>query len=153
MANSTVRKVTLWLALISSVLTFVLGILHLTTTNPSVVWPHDFLDDINQSWRAVFTFRPNKAVDNWTPCVFGAVGFFMQFNGYQLQCCTNSFLPFAIFFFIKGLFADIGYTGGIGILFSIPTWLVTALSLYCWWTNEAPATLALNVADMSPFKK
>lgn len=61
MAELKLKPITLWLAVISSLLSVITGIIHLTSLSASIEWPSDFLDDINTGWRSVFTFRPGNA--------------------------------------------------------------------------------------------
>eukprot|EP01055_Gregarina_sp_Pseudo9_P000228 Gregarina_sp_Pseudo_9__227@NODE_1148_length_1837_cov_198_471079_g1074_i0_p4_GENE_NODE_1148_length_1837_cov_198_471079_g1074_i0NODE_1148_length_1837_cov_198_471079_g1074_i0_p4_ORF_typecomplete_len156_score24_27DUF4064/PF13273_6/35DUF4064/PF13273_6/43_NODE_1148_length_1837_cov_198_471079_g1074_i05551022 len=153
-SGSLLQTVTRWLCLISSVLTAVLGIVHLIDTKARIYWPSGkFHEDLNKStWRdMLFTFRPNTFVDCWTPLVLGLAGTAAHFEGVGggISFLTKDFLTAAIFQLICAFFADLAYNGGLGILFSIFAFAASLLGFVAAFTDEDNASLELAVLSKS----
>lgn len=97
------------------------------------------------------------AVDHWTPVVFGFVGWLMHFESFSCARVLGSFSRFLVrpfitsfsytcnqvFNFVMGLFATIGYRGGLGIIFSIPIWICCLFSLLAYLICDDSADLNL----------
>lgn len=102
-------------ALIGAILTLVVGIIHLSTKKPKIIWPDgEFWDDYpNQHrWRlTLFSFMPDVLsksllvlsaesclVDGWTAFFFGVYGIaaHMKNENSFLQASTKSFLHAAV---------------------------------------------------------
>lgn len=147
MSMDVVQASARWIGAISSVLTFVLGIVHIVTYPASVSWPDGgFLDDVNAwSWRSLFTFAPSVIATQWTPLLFGILGILMHMDKKYLQWGTATFAHYFVFNFVKGLFADIAYAGGLGIIFSVVTWITCLLCLICYFLADENASLGLTV--------
>lgn len=139
-----------WLGLISSVLTLVLGIVHLVTIDASVKWPagSDFIKDVQkETWRdRLFTFQPDLFFDAWTPFVFGAIGVMAHIKQFPNICkLTKNFLRYFVFLFIMALFANLGYNGGLGILFGSVTLLAALFALIIFFMSDGNACLDLSI--------
>eukprot|EP01055_Gregarina_sp_Pseudo9_P000229 Gregarina_sp_Pseudo_9__228@NODE_1148_length_1837_cov_198_471079_g1074_i0_p3_GENE_NODE_1148_length_1837_cov_198_471079_g1074_i0NODE_1148_length_1837_cov_198_471079_g1074_i0_p3_ORF_typecomplete_len160_score11_81DUF4818/PF16089_5/4_8e03DUF4818/PF16089_5/0_17DUF4818/PF16089_5/4_4e03_NODE_1148_length_1837_cov_198_471079_g1074_i011091588 len=139
-----------WIGFISSVLTVVLGIVHLVTIDASVKWPpgSDFIKDVQAStWRyPLFTFRPDDFFDIWTPFVFGVVGVMAHIKQFPNICkITKNFLRYFVFLFVVALFANLGYNGGLGIIFGAVTLLGALFSLIIFFVSDGNACLDLSI--------
>lgn len=145
-----IQKVARWSGLIASLLVLLVGIVNIATSNAHCKWPADgFTDDVNYStWRmALFTFEPSVFVDKWTPIFFGLIGTFCHYVQFDLKIITRNFIRFFVFHVISGLFACIGYCGGLGILCSVVVWFTCLMSLIAGIMNgDAQASLELSMS-------
>eukprot|EP00921_Rhytidocystis_pertsovi_P009991 GHVQ01015974.1.p1 GENE.GHVQ01015974.1~~GHVQ01015974.1.p1 ORF type:complete len:144 (+),score=9.76 GHVQ01015974.1:468-899(+) len=80
-------------------------------------------------------------VDVWTPFVFGMVTVMVNFNGFNCNFITQNFGRLFLWLFITAMFANLGYAGGIGIIFGSYTLVVTLLALIANFICDGPACL------------
>eukprot|EP01054_Gregarina_sp_Poly1_P000994 Gregarina_sp_Poly_1__993@NODE_1241_length_4666_cov_269_446184_g846_i0_p3_GENE_NODE_1241_length_4666_cov_269_446184_g846_i0NODE_1241_length_4666_cov_269_446184_g846_i0_p3_ORF_typecomplete_len156_score15_50COPI_assoc/PF08507_10/2_1COPI_assoc/PF08507_10/51_NODE_1241_length_4666_cov_269_446184_g846_i0513980 len=150
-SGSALQTATRWMCFIASVLTVVLGIVHLIDKSPRLKWPDgSFHDDATnmQRWRfQLFTFSPNVFVDSWTPLVLGLAGTAAHFEGVGggVGFLTKDFLTTAIFQLICALFANLAYNGGLGILFSIVAFAASLFGFVTAFSDEDSASLEVAV--------
>lgn len=148
--HSDANAVAKWTGLVGSLLTFVLGIVHICDITARIYWPSNvgFITDVNRlTWRdPLFTLNPIVMLDVWTPFIFGAMGLLAHTEkAKRLEVVTESFLNYFIFNMICGLFATIGYNGGLGIIFCIPVFLAALFSgIVLIMQKDANASLKLN---------
>lgn len=156
-SGSTLQTVTRWLCFIASILTAVLGVVHLVDSKARLHWPgsgQKFHDDaVNQvTWRYnLFTLMPTIFVDNWTPLVLGLAGTAAHFEdvGHGISFLTKDFLTAAIFQLICALFADLAYNGGLGIIFSIFAFAASLFGFVTAFSDEDSASLELAILSRS----
>eukprot|EP01056_Protomagalhaensia_sp_Gyna25_P003744 Protomagalhaensia_sp_Gyna_25__3743@NODE_3364_length_605_cov_3_858657_g2820_i0_p1_GENE_NODE_3364_length_605_cov_3_858657_g2820_i0NODE_3364_length_605_cov_3_858657_g2820_i0_p1_ORF_typecomplete_len165_score2_60DUF4818/PF16089_5/4_4e03DUF4818/PF16089_5/0_03DUF4818/PF16089_5/8_5e03DUF202/PF02656_15/19DUF202/PF02656_15/95RseC_MucC/PF04246_12/64RseC_MucC/PF04246_12/52_NODE_3364_length_605_cov_3_858657_g2820_i0111584 len=139
-----------WIGLISSVLTLVLGFVHLVTIDASVKWPSgsNFIKDVQATtWRyPLFTFRPDAFFDIWTPFVFGVVGVMAHIKQFPNICkLTKNFLRYFVFLLVAALFANLGYNGGLGIICGSVTLLAALFAVIIFFVSDGNACLDLSI--------
>ncbi|EZG46744.1 putative transmembrane protein [Gregarina niphandrodes] len=144
-------KAARWVGLSSSLLTLVLGVVHLCRQHVSIHWPSKihaaFLDDVQQAaWRTrVFTLAPDYFLECWTPVLVGLIGVACHSNYFRLtQKVTSNFGFYFVFLMIQALFANIGYRGGLGILVSVVSFVAALLALIAGFM-ERSASAALQL--------
>ncbi|EZG46749.1 putative transmembrane protein [Gregarina niphandrodes] len=133
-----------WAGLASSALTVVLGIVHLTHQEASIDWPSKigmgFIDDVQAlHWRSsFFTLNPDTFLDVWGPVIMGVIGLVCHSIHFQtLQKVTSNFGFYFSFLMIQGLFGNIGYSGGMGILVSAVSFLAALLALIAVFADRS----------------
>eukprot|EP01054_Gregarina_sp_Poly1_P004616 Gregarina_sp_Poly_1__4615@NODE_246_length_10752_cov_151_576135_g216_i0_p12_GENE_NODE_246_length_10752_cov_151_576135_g216_i0NODE_246_length_10752_cov_151_576135_g216_i0_p12_ORF_typecomplete_len151_score11_15SfLAP/PF11139_8/0_0069Colicin_V/PF02674_16/1_2Colicin_V/PF02674_16/6_1e03Colicin_V/PF02674_16/7_5DUF1700/PF08006_11/4e02DUF1700/PF08006_11/0_84CbiQ/PF02361_16/2_7e02CbiQ/PF02361_16/5_7DUF202/PF02656_15/19DUF202/PF02656_15/3_2e02_NODE_246_length_10752_cov_151_576135_g216_i082978749 len=146
--GSGLQNISRWLGFVVGLLTLILGLVHFFDSKPRLRWPAGrFRDDNNaSSWRwTLFSFAPSIFIDNWTPAVFGVVGLVAHFGKHAGPCgfVTKDFLSYAIFLLIVALFANLAYNGGLGIIFSIVSFLATLLCFITAFSQQDSASLDL----------
>eukprot|EP01056_Protomagalhaensia_sp_Gyna25_P000878 Protomagalhaensia_sp_Gyna_25__877@NODE_1422_length_1850_cov_541_589729_g1147_i0_p2_GENE_NODE_1422_length_1850_cov_541_589729_g1147_i0NODE_1422_length_1850_cov_541_589729_g1147_i0_p2_ORF_typecomplete_len158_score16_54_NODE_1422_length_1850_cov_541_589729_g1147_i06731146 len=148
MANE-LNLVAKWTGLISSVLTLVLGLVHIIKIDARVHWPNGSFIDDNQagSWRwPLFTFQPDRFFDIWTPFLLGLLGVMAHIRQFPNICkLTKDFVRYFIFLFIVALFGNLGYNGGLGIIVGSVTLLAALFVLIVIFVNNENACLDLSI--------
>lgn len=127
-------KVTSWLGLICGVFTVIVWCFLLQTLKPKImVDKEDAINDVNKHyWRyTMFSFAPTVFFDIWTPFVMGFISILCHFQNFDLTWMSKTYVHYFLWNFTLALFANIGYSGGIGIICSSFTFLCTLLSLIC----------------------
>ncbi|EZG46748.1 putative transmembrane protein [Gregarina niphandrodes] len=134
--------------ILASLLTLVVGLIHVLQKKPRVHWPDKFTDDLNAAtWRAtMFSLAPLVLVDNWTAVAMGIWGLLahMKQAGSFLGAPTVDMLNAGVYLVIMGLWATIAYAGGIGVIFSCVTFLGALVCLILAFVDNQSASLALN---------
>ncbi|EZG46747.1 putative transmembrane protein [Gregarina niphandrodes] len=134
--------------LFASLLTLVVGLVHLSKRKPRIHWPDSgFITDNNIYWRyQMFSFAPSVFIDNWTAVVLGGWGIMshLQVSGRFLGAPAKSFITASIFLIFMGLFGTLAYAGGLGIIFSIFTFLAAVIALVLAFTNNQSASLEIH---------
>lgn len=128
------KKATGWLGIITGAFTIIVWCFLLNALGPKIkVDSDDALNDINKAfWRqAMFTFAPTVFFDIWTPFVMGFISILCHFRCESLRWMCRTYFHYFIWNFALALFGNIGYAGGIGIICSALTFLVTLLCLIC----------------------
>lgn len=148
--RTPVHTLTSYLGLISSVLSMVLGIVHVCNVRARIHWPeYRVIDDVQKyTWRMpLFTFTPDIFLDVWTPFFFGLIGTMAHISNFAaVRRMTHDYIHYLVFLLIQGLFANIGYDGGLGIIVSAVTFAAALFALVGWLMDkEAPAHLALQI--------
>lgn len=144
---ASLATVTSWMGLIAGVMTLILWCFLLPASKVRLsVSPGNFLDDVNQKrWRqALFSFSPEVFVDVWTPFLFGAVSIVAHFTNFDLFLVTGDFFRFFCWNLVMALFANMGYSGGLGIICGSFTLLVAFFSLVCLCACNGSAKLNLD---------
>eukprot|EP01053_Blabericola_migrator_P000194 Blabericola_migrator_1__193@NODE_1051_length_5591_cov_140_882513_g723_i0_p3_GENE_NODE_1051_length_5591_cov_140_882513_g723_i0NODE_1051_length_5591_cov_140_882513_g723_i0_p3_ORF_typecomplete_len158_score13_27Phage_holin_1/PF04531_13/34Phage_holin_1/PF04531_13/26Formdeh_trans/PF09163_11/1_5Formdeh_trans/PF09163_11/2_2e03DUF2231/PF09990_9/25DUF2231/PF09990_9/5_7e02FeoB_associated/PF12669_7/8_1e03FeoB_associated/PF12669_7/0_75_NODE_1051_length_5591_cov_140_882513_g723_i050355508 len=138
-----------WTGLISSVLTVVLGFVHLVRIDARVKWPSGFIDDDQQgTWRApLFTFQPDAFFDIWTPMVLGVMGIMAHIKQFPNLCAmlTKDFTRYFIYLLVTALFGNLGYNGGLGIIVGAVTLLAALFALISIFVDNSTACLDLSI--------
>lgn len=145
-------KLTGWLGLFCGVFTLLVWCFLLKALKPRVkVDKEDVLNDVNKYyWRdAMFSFAPTVFFDIWTPFVMGAISILCHFEKFDIAWMSKTFMHFFLWNFSLALFANIGYSGGIGIICSAFTFLCAFFSLICIFVapDESPS-LKLKTSNM-----
>ncbi|CDJ63033.1 hypothetical protein, conserved [Eimeria necatrix] len=146
-------KVTGWLGVITGAFTIIVWCFLLSARDPKIkLDSEDALNDINKVfWRlALFTFTPSVFFDIWTPFVMGFVSILCHFQKFDLTWMCKTYIHYFIWNFALGLFGNIGYAGGVGIICSAFAFLTALLSLICIFIlpGESPK-LGLNSPKVS----
>eukprot|EP00922_Rhytidocystis_sp_ex-Travisia-forbesii_P006230 GHVS01009030.1.p1 GENE.GHVS01009030.1~~GHVS01009030.1.p1 ORF type:complete len:182 (+),score=30.51 GHVS01009030.1:362-907(+) len=143
-------KITRWLCLVSGILTIILGFISIFTKNASLSVGNGFADDANNrgSWRmALFSFTPDVFVDTWTPMVMGFVTTLVHFNSFKFQMISENFARMFVWLFVLGMFGNLGYSGGIGIIVGSFTFLADLFCLIAALIHDGPANLELSYGN------
>eukprot|EP00921_Rhytidocystis_pertsovi_P009990 GHVQ01015973.1.p1 GENE.GHVQ01015973.1~~GHVQ01015973.1.p1 ORF type:complete len:179 (+),score=7.26 GHVQ01015973.1:111-647(+) len=143
--NHTYAQVVRYMSLVAGFLTLILGFISICARHArlTVIEGKFALDDTNKySWRfELFSFVPSVFIDVWTPFVFGMVTVMVNFNGFNCNFITQNFGRLFLWLFITAMFANLGYAGGIGIIFGSYTLVVTLLALIANFICDGPACL------------
>eukprot|EP00922_Rhytidocystis_sp_ex-Travisia-forbesii_P050733 GHVS01075354.1.p1 GENE.GHVS01075354.1~~GHVS01075354.1.p1 ORF type:complete len:179 (+),score=21.47 GHVS01075354.1:229-765(+) len=137
---------TRWLVLLAGVLTIVLGFIIVCSRSASLSVDLSFADDANNraSWRmALFSFTPSVFVDVWTPMFMGVITTLVHFPSFQCPLIDQNFWRMFLWLFIMAMFGNLGYEGGIGIIFGAITLFVDLLCLITAVIHDGPASLEL----------
>lgn len=137
---------TRWIGLITGALTLLQWCFLLPSKDVSLKVGNDFIEDVNQlTWRGtLFSFVPDVFIDVWTPFVFGFISLLCHFNFYPITFNCKNFCVFFLWNLVQALFANLGYSGGIGIIVGSVSLLAALLSLICFILNrDADASLHL----------
>ncbi|EZG50496.1 putative transmembrane protein [Gregarina niphandrodes] len=148
--KNAVQAATSWIGFVASCLTLLLGIFHVCNVKARIKWPSgSVIEDVQWStWRApLFTFTPDMFFDVWTPFFFGLLGCLAHLSQFSLvNRIAKDFIHYFVFLMIQGLFGNIGYDGGMGIIVSGFTFLAALFSLISFFMDqEAQASLNLNL--------
>eukprot|EP01053_Blabericola_migrator_P004615 Blabericola_migrator_1__4614@NODE_2448_length_2743_cov_122_730942_g1532_i0_p3_GENE_NODE_2448_length_2743_cov_122_730942_g1532_i0NODE_2448_length_2743_cov_122_730942_g1532_i0_p3_ORF_typecomplete_len120_score17_60SNARE_assoc/PF09335_11/0_11_NODE_2448_length_2743_cov_122_730942_g1532_i015061865 len=95
------RKAGRWTGFIGSILTFILGCLHIFLIGASIEWPYNrpITDDVQaETWRrAMFSLVPDILLETWTPFVVGLIGVLAHFKDYKrCKFITESFVNYFV---------------------------------------------------------
>eukprot|EP00917_Polyrhabdina_sp_WS-2016_P031342 GHVP01066889.1.p1 GENE.GHVP01066889.1~~GHVP01066889.1.p1 ORF type:complete len:339 (+),score=38.97 GHVP01066889.1:490-1506(+) len=158
--KETTAKVARWLGFVASCCTISIGLARIFTSGASLSWPNNnFTSDVNEvSWRfRLFTFAPDPFADVWTPMVMGVLGVFAHLKGLdRLEKITTfiskNFTHYFLWHFLSYMFGGIGYQGGWGIIFSIPSILAAILSFALIFFHNVSAKLDLEAKFSAKFE-
>jgi len=138
--NEVVLTLARSLGLGIGVATLIMGLISILTSNfnwcptavynecygPSLRWNNGgtgqgFVDDANRAggfengWRSIFTFNPEFFFPLWGPVIFGYVTVLQHLKG-RCWAIYRTWPRVFLFFLFVGLFANLGYTGSLGVL-------------------------------------
>lgn len=145
---SMLGKAICWLTLISGILTVLVWCFLLPSVNASLsVQDGDFLADVNKgSFRfAMFSFVPAVFIDIWTPFIMGFISILTQFKNFRVDWLNKSYARLFLWNFTVALFANLGYSGGIGIIVGSVTLCVTLLCLVMAILQDGECCLGLEL--------
>eukprot|EP00928_Gymnodinium_smaydae_P033948 TRINITY_DN24171_c0_g1_i1.p1 TRINITY_DN24171_c0_g1~~TRINITY_DN24171_c0_g1_i1.p1 ORF type:complete len:168 (+),score=40.26 TRINITY_DN24171_c0_g1_i1:69-506(+) len=142
MAN--IDKFVAALCFVASVLTLVVGLLHVIDSVSSVVLNihcrEVLAPDCNAGWRHVFTLKPNEFVEMWTPAVLGLVASSLHVAAIR-QWTPKSNLVMALLMAFVGVFGDFGYMGMLGVFTGFLSMLSALLCVLCYFGNHSSPSL------------
>lgn len=148
--KETFAKITSWLGFGCGILSLVVFFFMMPSVSPRiVVFKDHFTRDYNRhTWRfAMFSFVPDVFVDIWTPFVMGLIAILCHFGEFHFDWMCKSYGRFFVWNFVMALFAQIGYSGIIGIIASAFTFVCVLFSLICAFiVKDRTASLELTRA-------
>lgn len=141
-------KAIMWLTLICGGLTVLVWCFLLPSVKATLsVADNDFLADVNkESFRfRIFSFVPSVFIDIWTPFVMGCISVLTQFKHFQAQWLCKSYFRLFLWNFTVALFANLGYSGGMGIIVGSVTLCTTLLCLVMAILQDGECSLGLEL--------
>ncbi|PHJ16233.1 transmembrane protein [Cystoisospora suis] len=140
--------------MISGAFSMVIFLLLLVTYAPYLALSaDDLLEDVNLAkWRArFFTFNPSVFGNLWAPLVMGALSLCTHFRWFKCRWLTRSWGRFALWHFVQGLFANLGYCGGMGFIASVWSFLAALLGLCVYFLHpRIPVAWGIDIFEYIP---
>lgn len=133
--QSIPAKIVKRIALFAALLTIVQGVVHLfINTKAALRFPSSgegFIADVNkEDYRlSAFTLSPDFFADHWTPFLMGLFALGQHMSAFYVNFIMNNFSRYMMFLMFVAMYGNLGYCGGLGILFGIVHIILAALCL------------------------
>jgi len=149
----------LYATLLSAVLTILVGLVQIADQlsrwcpeNAECLGPalhfdtSNFIEDQNEQWRRVFTFRPDYFADSWAPLVMGLMSIFVHISpSVRWNAICSNWYRICFWWLFVALWGNFGYAGGFGILVGFVSSVTAVLALMIALTfSLAPTVLEIS---------
>lgn len=138
-----------WIGFICAIITLGVSGFSIFGSGATLRWSQGKFAEDNPQFRwALFTFKPSKFVDVWSPFVFAIIGILIHIKNapYKFPYFTSSWIAYMIFHFLNAFFGVFGYAANIGIICGAICCVPIVLCLVAFFVcKDEPIPLGLEI--------